>query len=119
MNSLSWFTLDGEPKQIIPMTKEGNIPKQQNIFKAIKSTLRGLRDEDNTKNDLNGNILETIANHEETVGKKVNPSHRKKASIGLQYMHREMNKVINPDIIRQHFYETGMQNHKTSSYESQ
>ena len=137
-NSLSWFTLD-ESMQIIPMMKEGvqleltnnNIvvtkpgstshvtqpADVRNIFKSIKSTLRGLRDEDNTNNDLKENILEAIDNHEVNAGKKMNPSYGKKASIGLENLHRAINKVINPDNIRQFFYETGVNNHKTSSYD--
>jgi len=97
-NSLSWLTLDGESKQIIPMIKEyvqlglknNNIvvtkpPESTShvaqpvdvgtIFKVIKSTLRGLRDEDNTNNHLRENILESITNHEINVGKEMNPSH--------------------------------------------
>ena len=47
----------------------------------------------------------------------MNRSHGKKASIGQENQHRAINKFINPDNIRQSFYETGKNNHKTSSYD--
>ena len=44
-------------------------------------------------------------------------NHKIKAVGGILQIHRDMNKVINPDIIRESFKETGMYNPTTRSYD--
>jgi hypothetical protein len=135
-----FFTLDGESKQIVPMmdaatqslfknnkiavikppgstshiTQPADVGK---VFKAIKTTLVGLHNKDNCNHDLEKEIEAAIDNHERKVKNKMKPAQRKKALNGLQSIHRAMNKVINPDIIRESFSETGMYNSITRSYD--
>ena len=45
------------------------------------------------------------------------PSYRHKVCDGLLKIHRAMNKVMNPDIIRESFIETGMYNPVSRSYD--
>lgn len=139
---ICWFTLDGESKQIVPMMeanshkllKDNNIVATKppgstshvtqpadvgKIFKAIKATLPTLNDSDNLDIDLKNEIVSAIETHESKIGKKFLPAQRKKAIDGLQKMQRAINIVINWDIIRQSFSETGIYNPLTKSYDIQ
>ena len=138
-DSTSWLTLDGESKQIIPMMKEGSqmILNDNNIivtkptgstshvtqpadvgkvFKAIKPTIVGLFDDNLYDNDLKDEIMIKIKCHEESNMKNMTAAYRQKICTGLMKMHRAINKVINPDIIRESFAETGMYDPSTHTY---
>ena len=121
-DSTSWLTLDGESKQIIPMMKEGSqmILNDNNIivtkppgstshvtqpadvgkvFKAIKTTIVGLFDDNLNDNDLKDEIMIKIKCHEESNMKNMTAAYRQKICTGPMKMHRAIKKVINPDII--------------------
>ena len=138
-DSTSWLTLDGESKQIIPMMKEGSqmILNDNNIivtkppgstshvtqpadvgkvFKAIKTTIVGLFDDNLNDNDFKDEIMIKIKCHEESNMKNMIAAYRQKICTGLMKMHRAINKVINPDIIRESFAETGMYDPSTHTY---
>ena len=80
------------------------------IFKSIKKVLKGLRGVDVYNNDLQDELMHAIESHGDTATKILTASNRKKSCEGLLKLHRAMNKVMNPDIIRELFIETGMYN---------
>ena len=80
------------------------------IFKSIKKVLKGLRGVDVYNNDLQDELIHAIESHGDTTTKILTPSNHKKSCEGLLKLYRAMNKVMNPDIIRESFIETGMYN---------
>jgi hypothetical protein len=139
-DATTWFTLDGESKQITPMMSSDSqnllndnsivVTKPPgstshvtqpadvgNVFKAIKATLSALKDRDLSDGELKDSVIHSIKCHEDKVIKKMTPSYRHKVCDGLLKIHRAMNKVMNPDIIRESFIETSMYNPVSCSYD--
>jgi hypothetical protein len=138
-DDLTWYTLDGESKQLSPFTSERiiKILSDNNIvvgkppgsstritqpcdayqfFKAIKTALRAKK-----KNAINpvleARLTTIFGQHEAKKNTKMKPKHKKMAIQGLLDILMFMNQVINPDIIRLSFAETGMYDLNTQSYD--
>jgi hypothetical protein len=76
----------------------------------------GLFDDNLNDNDFKDEIMIKIKCHEESNMKNMIAAYRQKICTGLMKMHRAINKVINPDIIRESFAETGMYDPSTHTY---
>ena len=76
----------------------------------------GLLDDNLNDNDLKDEIMTKIKCHEESNMKNMTAAYRQKICTGLMKMNRAINKVINPDIIRESFAETGMYDPSTHTY---
>ena len=129
-NELSWVTLDGEFKQLQPISSS-NILQLLNecsievgkppgsltriaqpcdawvFFKSIKTCLRHLSGHAE-KSELNKKLSTIFKQHEAKVVFSMKSKHKEMAIEGLLDIQASMNKAITPAIIRQSFSETGM-----------
>lgn len=134
---LSWFTLDGETKQIMPMmsdimqnlfaensiavaktpgsTTEGIQPCDQEIFETMKGNLKYLKDP-----AINTWLEEVLIQAFDGYDKKLKLGkfkQTKKAIQGLIDINYVMNKSLNVNSIQKSFRETGMFNTETKTYD--
>jgi hypothetical protein len=136
---LSWFTVDGETKQLNPFSSPDTIKFLQDnsievgkppgsltrlsqpcdawvFFKSIKTTLRHLCFHAQNS-DLRSKLVNSFLQHEQKIGSMMKPKHKQMAIEGLMDIQASMNKAITPAIIRQSFQETGMYDDTTGSYD--